>query len=70
MVVFPREYWAKLHLQFIYFGREHCQVRDGRHTTYASRGGSCTESLGRREKHRRTRLIGFLSAKGKGNRNG
>lgn len=35
MVVFPRESWAKLHLQFIYFGREHCQVTDGRHTTYA-----------------------------------
>ena len=22
--VFPRESWAKLHLQIIYFGREHC----------------------------------------------
>eukprot|EP00903_Cladosiphon_okamuranus_P008226 g7919.t1 len=27
MAVFPRESWAKLHLQFIYFGREHCQAR-------------------------------------------
>lgn len=27
MAVFPRESWAKLHLQFIYFGREHCQVK-------------------------------------------
>lgn len=26
MAVFPRDSWAKLHLQFIYFGREHCQV--------------------------------------------
>lgn len=25
--VFPRGSWAKLHLQFIYFGREHCQAR-------------------------------------------
>eukprot|EP00904_Undaria_pinnatifida_P013322 jgi/Undpi1/911/HiC_scaffold_10.g04375.m1 len=24
---FPRDSWAKLHLQFIYFGREHCQAR-------------------------------------------
>lgn len=29
MTVFPRESWAKLHLQFIYFGREHCQVSEG-----------------------------------------
>ncbi|CAM9273497.1 unnamed protein product [Ascophyllum nodosum] len=27
MAVFPRESWCKLHLQFIYFGREHCQAR-------------------------------------------
>ncbi|CAB1102234.1 unnamed protein product [Ectocarpus sp. CCAP 1310/34] len=27
MAVFPRDSWAKLHLQFIYFGREHCQAR-------------------------------------------
>lgn len=33
MAVFPRESWAKLHLQFIYFGREHCQVRE--ETPYA-----------------------------------
>lgn len=26
MAIFPRDSWAKLHLQFIYFGREHCQV--------------------------------------------
>ncbi len=25
--VFPRESWAKLHLQIIYFGREHCPAR-------------------------------------------
>ena len=25
---FPRDSWAKLHLQFIYFGREHCQARN------------------------------------------
>ena len=24
---FPRERWAKLHLQIIYFGREHCPAR-------------------------------------------
>lgn len=29
MTVFPKESWSKLHLQFIYFGREHCQVRNG-----------------------------------------
>ncbi|CAM9782596.1 unnamed protein product [Ectocarpus fasciculatus] len=27
MALFPRYSWAKLHLQFIYFGREHCQAR-------------------------------------------
>jgi endonuclease-3 len=25
--LFPRESWAKLHLQIIYFGREHCRAR-------------------------------------------
>ncbi|MBI2378968.1 MAG: endonuclease III [Deltaproteobacteria bacterium] len=25
--IFPRESWAKLHLQIIYFGREHCPAR-------------------------------------------
>jgi endonuclease-3 len=25
--LFPRERWAKLHLQFIYYGREHCSAR-------------------------------------------
>lgn len=25
--LFPRESWAKLHLQFIYYGREHCTAR-------------------------------------------
>ena len=25
--VFPRETWIKLHLQIIYFGREHCPAR-------------------------------------------
>jgi endonuclease-3 len=25
--LFPRERWAKLHLQFIYYGREHCTAR-------------------------------------------
>jgi len=25
--LFPRKSWAKLHLQIIYFGREHCQAR-------------------------------------------
>lgn len=25
--VFPRERWIKLHLQFIYYGREHCTAR-------------------------------------------
>lgn len=25
--VFPRERWSKLHLQFIYYGREHCTAR-------------------------------------------
>jgi endonuclease-3 len=24
---FPREHWNKLHLQIIYFGREHCPAR-------------------------------------------
>ena len=28
--VFPRESWAKLHLQIIYFGREHCPARTHR----------------------------------------
>ncbi|CAM9459197.1 unnamed protein product [Pylaiella littoralis] len=27
MAIFPRDSWARLHLQFIYFGREHCQAR-------------------------------------------
>jgi endonuclease-3 len=25
--VFPRRHWNKLHLQIIYFGREHCPAR-------------------------------------------
>lgn len=25
--LFPREHWNKLHLQFIYYGREHCSAR-------------------------------------------
>ncbi len=25
--LFPREYWNDLHLQFIYYGREHCSAR-------------------------------------------
>jgi endonuclease-3 len=25
--LFPREHWNKLHLQFIYYGREHCTAR-------------------------------------------
>jgi endonuclease III len=25
--LFPREHWAKLHLRFIYYGREHCTAR-------------------------------------------
>jgi endonuclease-3 len=25
--LFPRERWNKLHLQFIYYGREHCSAR-------------------------------------------
>ncbi len=31
--LFPREHWNKLHLQIIYYGREHCTARgcDGRH---------------------------------------
>lgn len=31
--LFPREAWGKLHLQIIYYGREHCSARgcDGRH---------------------------------------
>ena len=30
--LFPREYWNRLHLQIIYYGREHCSARgcDGR----------------------------------------
>lgn len=28
--LFPREYWNKLHLQFIFFGREHCPSRGHR----------------------------------------
>lgn len=31
MAIFPRDSWAKLHLQFIYFGREHCQVKCSKH---------------------------------------
>jgi len=32
MRLFPREYWNRLHLQIIYYGREHCTARgcDGR----------------------------------------
>ncbi len=26
--LFPRKYWNKLHLQIIYYGREHCKARD------------------------------------------
>jgi endonuclease-3 len=25
--LFPKEHWSRLHLQFIYFGREHCPAR-------------------------------------------
>ena len=25
--LFPKKYWNKLHLQIIYFGREHCKAR-------------------------------------------
>ena len=26
--LFPKKYWNKLHLQIIYYGREHCKARD------------------------------------------
>ena len=26
--IFPKKYWNKLHLQIIWFGREHCKARD------------------------------------------
>ena len=26
--LFPKKYWNKLHLQIIYYGREHCRARD------------------------------------------
>ena len=26
--IFPKKYWSKLHLQIIYYGREHCKARD------------------------------------------
>ena len=26
--LFPKEYWSKLHLQIIYYGREHCKARE------------------------------------------
>jgi len=28
MAVFPRDRWNTLHLQIIYFGREHCTARN------------------------------------------
>ena len=26
--IFPRKYWSKLHLQIIFYGREHCKARE------------------------------------------
>ena len=26
--LFPKKYWNKLHLQIIYYGREHCKARE------------------------------------------
>ncbi len=31
--LFPREHWSKLHLRFIYYGREHCTARACQGTT-------------------------------------
>lgn len=31
--LFPREHWNKLHLQFIYYGREHCSAHGCKGTT-------------------------------------
>jgi len=28
MAIFPEDQWSKLHLQFIYMGREHCTAKD------------------------------------------
>ena len=49
--VFPVERWSKLHLQFIYYGREHCSARgcDGRTC------GICREVYPERKRPKATR---------------
>jgi endonuclease-3 len=50
--VFPKERWNKLHLQFIYYGREHCSARgcDGMTCTI------CRETFPERKRAKKTKM--------------
>lgn len=48
--VFPRDYWNKRHLQFIYFGREHCPARGHDLATCPICGWAATKKRIREEK--------------------
>ena len=50
--VFPRERWSKLHLQFIYYGREHCTARGCEGMTC----GVCRETFPERKRAKVTKM--------------
>jgi endonuclease-3 len=49
--LFPREHWSKLHLRFIYYGREHCTARGCDGTTC----GICREVFPERKRAKQTK---------------
>jgi endonuclease-3 len=49
--LFPREHWSKLHLQFIYYGREHCTARGCEGLTC----GICQEVFPERKRAKKTK---------------
>lgn len=51
--VFPREAWNRLHLQIIFFGREHCRARSHDLTSCAICGWAATKRRSAQEKARR-----------------
>ena len=58
---FPEHTWNKLHLQIIYFGREHCPALSAKSAVPATRGGSTRKRRARPDGSKPTAAAGLRS---------